>query len=258
MIVLFTDFGTSDPYLGQVKAVLQRDAPGTPVVDALNDAPDFAVEPAAHLLAALAPRYPRGSVFLAVIDPGVGGSRDAIVLEADGRRFVGPDNGLLSVLWQRAKRGRCRRILWRPGALSSTLHGRDLFAPVAAALAYRLGERESWRVYPAGVQRALGLAREHRAIGLVEEAPELNAAIVAVGTVRAPWEGECRRCLQLTGGDLVADVQEVYERDPVEGETRQLVDAVIDLPGGCGVSPSLELARDLRGRFGYDVLRLHG
>ena len=143
MIVLFTDFGTTDPYLGQVKAVLQRDAPRTPVVDALNDAPDFAVEPAAHLLAALAPRYPRGSVFLAVVDPGVGGPRDAIVLEAEDRRFVGPDNGLLSVLWQRAKRGRCRRILWRPGALSSTFHGRDLFAPVAAALA-RGGVPAGW------------------------------------------------------------------------------------------------------------------
>ena len=135
MIVLFTDFGTSDPYLGQVKAVLQRIAPRAPVVDALNDALDFAVEPAAHLLAALAPRYPRGSVFLAVIDPGVGGPRDAIVVEADGRRFVGPDNGLLSVLWRRAKRGRCRRIVWRPASLSSTFHGRDLFAPVSAALA---------------------------------------------------------------------------------------------------------------------------
>ena len=135
MIVLFTDFGTSDPYLGQVKAVLQRVAPRTPVVDALNDAPDFAVEPAAHLLAALAPRYPRGSVFLSVIDPGVGGPRDPIVVEADGRRFVGPDNGLLSVLWQRAKHGRCRGIVWRPASLSSTFHGRDLFAPVSAALA---------------------------------------------------------------------------------------------------------------------------
>ncbi|MFZ1907579.1 MAG: SAM-dependent chlorinase/fluorinase, partial [Burkholderiales bacterium] len=113
MIVLFTDFGTSDPYLGQVKAALQCVAPRTPVVDALNDVPSFAVEPAAHLLAALAPRYPGGSVFLAVIDPGVGGSRDAIVVEVDERRFVGPDNGLLSVLWQRAKRGRCRRIVWR-------------------------------------------------------------------------------------------------------------------------------------------------
>ena len=135
MIVLFTDFGSSDPYVGQVKAVLHRAAPRTPIVDALNDAPDFGIEPAAHLLAALAPSYPRGSVFVAVIDPGVGGPRDAIVVQAEGRSFVGPDNGLLSVLWQRAKRRRCRRIVWRPDSLSSSFHGRDLFAPVAAALA---------------------------------------------------------------------------------------------------------------------------
>jgi S-adenosylmethionine hydrolase len=135
VIVLFTDFGSSDPYVGQVKAVLHRAAPRAPVVDALNDAPDFGVEPAAHLLAALAPAYPRGSVFVAVIDPGVGGPRDAIVVQAEGRSFVGPDNGLLSVVWQRAKRRRCRRIVWRPESLSSSFHGRDLFAPVAAALA---------------------------------------------------------------------------------------------------------------------------
>jgi len=135
VIVLFTDFGSSDPYVGQVKAVLHRAAPRAPVVDALNDAPDFGIEPAAHLLAALAPSYPRGSVFVAVIDPGVGGPRDAIVVQAEGRSFVGPDNGLLSVVWQRAKRRRCRRIVWRPDSLSSSFHGRDLFAPVAAALA---------------------------------------------------------------------------------------------------------------------------
>ena len=135
MIVLFTDFGSSDPYVGQVKAVLHRAAPRAPVVDALNDAPDFGIEPAAHLLAALAPGFPRGSVFLAVIDPGVGGPRDAIVVQAGGRSFVGPDNGLLSIVWQRAKRRRCRRIVWRPDSLSSSFHGRDLFAPVAAALA---------------------------------------------------------------------------------------------------------------------------
>ena len=135
MIVLFTDFGASDLYLGQVKATLRRAAPRIPVVDALNDAPDFTIEPAAHLLAALAPRYPHGSVFLAVIDPGVGGPRGAIVVEVDGRRFVGPDNGLLSILWQRTKRARCWRIVWRPALLASTFHGRDLFAPVAAALA---------------------------------------------------------------------------------------------------------------------------
>jgi S-adenosylmethionine hydrolase len=104
-------------------------------VDALHDAPDFDIEPAAHLLAALAPEYPRGSTFLAVVDPGVGGKRDAIALRADGRTFVGPDNGLLSVIWQRSRARKCFRIAWRPKRLRNSFHGRDLFAPVAAALA---------------------------------------------------------------------------------------------------------------------------
>lgn len=134
-IVLFTDFGAADLYVGQVKAVLGARAPRVPVIDALHDAPAFGIEPSAHLLAALATEYPRGSVFLAVVDPGVGGRRDAIVMEADGHEFVGPDNGLLSVIWQRARRRRCWRILWRPKHLTSSFHGRDLFAPVAAALA---------------------------------------------------------------------------------------------------------------------------
>jgi S-adenosylmethionine hydrolase len=60
------------------------------------------------------------------------------VIEADGRRYVGPDNGLFSILWQRARRRRCWRIVWRPRMLTSSFHGRDLFAPVAAALATRV------------------------------------------------------------------------------------------------------------------------
>lgn len=135
MIVLFTDFGSADPYVGQVKAVLHRYAPRAPVVDALNDVPAFGIEPAAHLLAGLALHYASGSVFLAVVDPGVGGQREAIVVEADGRSFVGPDNGLLSVVWQRARRRDCRRVVWRPATLSNSFHGRDLFAPVAGSLA---------------------------------------------------------------------------------------------------------------------------
>lgn len=134
-IVLFTDFGAQDLYVGQVKAVLAARAPRARVIDALNDAPTFDIEASAHLVAALAGQYPRGSVFLAVVDPGVGGARDAIVVQADGRTFVGPDNGLLSVLWARARRRSCRRIVWRPTQLSASFHGRDVFAPVAAALA---------------------------------------------------------------------------------------------------------------------------
>ena len=70
-----------------------------------------------------------------MVDPGVGGSRDAIVVQLAQQHFVGPDNGLLSLLWQRGRRGKCWRIAWRPERLSASFHGRDLFAPVAAALA---------------------------------------------------------------------------------------------------------------------------
>ena len=67
------------------------------------------------------------------------------------------------------------------------------------------------------------------------ELQAVNDGIVVVGTVRAPWTGECRRCLKAAGGEVVAEVQEIYERDPVEGETRQLRDATVDLT---------EMARD--------------
>lgn len=135
MIFLFTDFGTADIYVGQVKAVLQQRAPGVPVVDLLNDAPNFDIAASAHLLAALAPRIPTGSVTLAVVDPGVGGARRAVAAAIDNRWFVGPDNGLMSVLAARTGGCVCRRIHWRPEGLSTSFHGRDLFAPIAAEIA---------------------------------------------------------------------------------------------------------------------------
>lgn len=136
MIVLFTDFGADDIYVAQVKAVLLQAAPpGTPIVDLLHRVPDFDVRAGAHLLAALSTRFPAGTVFLAVVDPGVGSEREAVVVEADGRFFVGPDNGLLSVVSARAGEARIRRIVWRPASFSASFHGRDLFAPIAAEIA---------------------------------------------------------------------------------------------------------------------------
>lgn len=135
MIVLFTDFGTRDPYVGQVKARLAECAPAHPVVDLLHEVPDFNPHAGAHLLAALAGGFPPGTVFLAVVDPGVGTPRDAVVVLAGGRWFVGPDNGLLSVLAARAVERKIWRIVWRPETLSATFHGRDLFAVVAADIA---------------------------------------------------------------------------------------------------------------------------
>jgi S-adenosyl-L-methionine hydrolase (adenosine-forming) len=135
MIVLFTDFGLDGPYTGQMKAVLCRDAPGTAVLDLFADAPADNPKAAAYLLAAYAAWFPAGTVFLCVVDPGVGGARTAIVVEADGRRYVGPGNGLFELVRRRAEETRSWEIDWRPDRLSASFHGRDLFAPVAAMLA---------------------------------------------------------------------------------------------------------------------------
>ena len=147
MIVLFTDFGPGGPYTGQMKAVLARAAPGIPVIDLADDLPACEPEPAAYLLAACAPAFPPGAVFLCVVDPGVGSERAPLALSAGGHWYVGPDNGLLAIAARRAgdasragetlRAGDARwfRITWRPPSLSASFHGRDLFAPVAAMLA---------------------------------------------------------------------------------------------------------------------------
>lgn len=135
MIALFTDFGLAGPYTGQMKAVLHRLAPGIPVIDLFADAPSRNPRASAYLLAAYAAWFPAGTVFLAVVDPGVGGARAPLVVEADGRRYVGPDNGLFELVRRRATDARVAEIAWRPAGLSASFHGRDLFAPVAAMLA---------------------------------------------------------------------------------------------------------------------------
>lgn len=135
MIVVATDFGLEGPYTGQMRAVLAERAPGVPVIDLFADLPPFEPQPAAYLLAAYAPAFPEDAVFLCVVDPGVGGRRAAAVVEADGRRFVGPDNGLFAIVLRRAARGRCFRLAEPGRAPSPSFHGRDLFAPVAADLA---------------------------------------------------------------------------------------------------------------------------
>lgn len=135
MIVLFTDFGADDVYVGQMKAALLRHgAAATPIIDLTHSAPNFDARAAAHLLAALQWQFDAGAVFLAVVDPGVGGAREPVLVQAEGRWYVGPDNGLLSVVAARAADQRTWRIVWRPQNLSATFHGRDLFAPVAARL----------------------------------------------------------------------------------------------------------------------------
>jgi S-adenosyl-L-methionine hydrolase (adenosine-forming) len=135
MLVLFTDFGLAGPYTGQMKSVLAREASGIPVIDLFADAPSRDARASAYLLAAYAAWFPAGTVFLCVVDPGVGGARAALALDADGRWYLGPDNGLFELVRRRSKVARVFEITEQPADLSASFHGRDLFAPVAARLA---------------------------------------------------------------------------------------------------------------------------
>src|SRR2546425_789323 len=136
MIVLFTDFGADDIYVAQIKAMLLERLPqGTHIADLLHSVSNYHIRAGAHLLAALQDRFPTASVFLAVVDPDVGTDRDAVILQANGKWYLGPDNGLLSVVAARAAETQFWRIVWRPKMLSASFHGRDLFAPVAAWIA---------------------------------------------------------------------------------------------------------------------------
>lgn len=134
MIVMFTDFGASGPYLGQMEMAIRGIAPTIPVIDLLSDAPCFDPRASAYLLAALVENCPKQAVILAVVDPGVGGDRRPLAVRVDGRWLVGPDNGLFELLIRRGTEVEAWEIVWRPERLSASFHGRDLFAPIAARL----------------------------------------------------------------------------------------------------------------------------
>lgn len=154
MIVLFSDFGLEGPYIGQVKAVLAAAAPGVAVIDSFSDAPAFEPQLSAYLLAAYTGGFPPGSVFLAVVDPGVGGDRPCVILRAGAAWFVGPGNGLFELVARRAQAAGEAVAWWAldavPECASPSFHGRDVFAPAAAALARDGGVPAGWSVVTNG------------------------------------------------------------------------------------------------------------
>jgi len=116
MIVLFTDFGLQGPYTGQVIARLLQQAPGVPVIKLFSDLKPFDVQAAAYLLPSYSAGFPPGTVFLCVVDPGVGSDRPAIVLKADDYWYVGPNEGLFALVARRADRVECRLLPSASGA----------------------------------------------------------------------------------------------------------------------------------------------
>lgn len=137
MIVLLTDFGLSDPYVGQMKGALISNAPDCRIVDLSHDVTPYGIAQAAFFLDASQPHFPEGTLFMVVVDPGVGSSRRILCLEAHSKLFLAPDNGLLGLLVEDADADTSRIFDFSHphlAAASNTFHGRDVFAPLAAKL----------------------------------------------------------------------------------------------------------------------------
>lgn len=144
-IVLLTDFGNKDPYVGVLKGVIAQIAPQFPVIDLCHEISSFDVEAAAFALKQSYSFFPEGSIFLTVVDPGVGSECRRLLVKTTHYFFVGPDNGYLSLLLQEEKIEHIIHLDHETYFLhhvSSTFHGRDIFAPVAAQLAEGMNFRE--------------------------------------------------------------------------------------------------------------------
>jgi S-adenosylmethionine hydrolase len=137
VITLTTDFGLSDHFVGTMKGVILAICPEAQIVDISHEVGAFGVHEGSFVLAQAYPYFPRGTVHVVVIDPGVGTSRRPILAEAAGQRFVAPDNGVLSLVFAREK----HKVRWITAeryflkTVSQTFHGRDIFSPAGAYLA---------------------------------------------------------------------------------------------------------------------------
>lgn len=209
-IALLTDFGLVDPYVGVMKGVIATLAPGVPVIDVTHGVPPQDVRVGALLLDAAWRYFPDGTVFVGVVDPGVGTARRPVVVRAVGRLFVGPDNGLFGLLPD----AEVREITapWGLPSRSRTFHGRDLFAPVAARLARGARFEDVGPVVPdptpldlpaptEGVGEVLYVDRFGNA---VTNLPGVDHGVLVVRNTRAPvvrtyGEGAAGAPIALTG-----------------------------------------------------------
>ena len=138
LVTLLSDFGLKDPYVAEMKAVISTISPESRIIDISHSIEKFNIRMGAFVLASATRYFPKGTINVAVVDPGVGTKRRALLVETEHAFYIGPDNGLLMLA---AWRDRVRHVyaitnpkLMRP-QVSATFHGRDVFAPAAAHLA---------------------------------------------------------------------------------------------------------------------------
>ncbi|MGC2238232.1 MAG: SAM-dependent chlorinase/fluorinase [Pyrinomonadaceae bacterium] len=148
VIALLTDFGTQDYFAGAMKGVILSINPNAKIVDITHEIPPQDIRAAAFTLRACCKDFPEKTIFVAVVDPGVGSNRKAILVETGRYYFIAPDNGLLSFISDKEKDFRVfelanEKLFHHP--ISRTFHGRDIFAPVAAHLSVGVKPNECGR-----------------------------------------------------------------------------------------------------------------
>ena len=132
VVTFLSDFGLGDAYVAQVKARILSSLPDALIVDITHEIPSYAVLSGAWLLFTTYAWFPKGTVHLCVVDPGVGSNRALIIVKKAGHIFIGPDNGIFSFLYPADE---VMEVTWRPdGEISQTFHGRDIFAPVVVKI----------------------------------------------------------------------------------------------------------------------------
>ena len=150
-IALLSDFGTHDPFVGAMKGVLLSKAPGLTIIDITHQIPPQDIQAAAFYLMAATPYMPKGTLFMSVVDPNVGTGRGILWAKTENHQFIAPDNGLISWVEQKEKIVEARFIsnsaLFME-TISATFHGRDIMAPVAAAIAKGLPEKKIGPLFP--------------------------------------------------------------------------------------------------------------
>lgn len=138
IVALLTDFGTEGWYVGVMKGVIKKVCPAADIIDISHQVAPHSIVEAGIMLAASYRYFPDNTIFVAVIDPGVGTAREPVVVKTNRQYFIAPNNGLLSVVVQQTQRFDCRKLsnaeYFLPSP-SNTFHGRDIFAPAAGHLA---------------------------------------------------------------------------------------------------------------------------
>ncbi|HET8622828.1 MAG TPA: SAM-dependent chlorinase/fluorinase [Gemmatimonadales bacterium] len=213
IITLLTDFGTRDSYVGEMRGVLLTRAPNAILADISHDIPPGDISAAAYVLGRTRHTFPPSTVHLAVVDPGVGSTRAAIALQSEGQYFVGPDNGVFTPALDAAE---TIVRLPLPPVSSATFHGRDVFAPAAAAIATGMPlEQLGGRVDAPPVRLAsVGVMRQGNAIlgqvvhvdrfgTLVTSLPPEAGDLIEIAGARVPLR---RTFADVASGELVAFV----------------------------------------------------